>query len=474
LGLLNLGFGQATVKYMAEHFARNEPHEAVRYLRSTLLFNLGVGLVGALLIFALAPWLSRGVFKIEAAQHVTAATALRWIALGWLVSQISATFCAVPTALQRYNIVSTRTMVFSTLTQVIGLGVLWAGGGFVALVQARIAWSIVTATAWAWTARRLVAEVRLWPRYDRAAFRRSFGFGVWQTVASVGGLLANQTDKLLLGMYLSPSAVGLFAIPALIFETGYAVVSKLGEVLFPAISELQGKGNEARTIEVTLRSSWLLCVAMVAIQGSFFVFAADILRLYVGPEVATSSSQVLRIFAFTAILSSPAIGVAQFLLGTGNTMWTAVIAITSGLVTLGASLILVPRFGLAGAAWSDLLAILLSRPVIHFLIWRRFLAHKVSCGVFFVFMYGASLAGMAGAGGLAFLRASLAWEPGWIGLVSGMGASFLLLGASTLLLDLFFPGNRERRGDLLLISRHCVTKLQLLRGHAALRSTVGS
>jgi O-antigen/teichoic acid export membrane protein len=224
------------------------------------------------------------------------------------------------------------------------------------------------------------------------------------------------------------------------------VVGKMGEVLFPAISNLQGRGDDAGLARLFTRTSWFLCVFMVGIQGAIFVFAGDILRLYVGPKFSGDSVQVLRIFAFTAILSCPAMGVEQYLLGTGKTVWTAVTCIITGILTVLVSILLIPRFGLAGAAWSDLVAIVLSRPLIHWAIWRQSLRKHVGLGEFLGFLYGPSVIGL--------LLVSLAWfayrHSSWCLNLPELLAAFTSLSCALVGLMIFLdflPQRRQRRRD---------------------------
>jgi O-antigen/teichoic acid export membrane protein len=462
-GLLSVTFGRATVKYIAEAMGAGKPHEAGFYLQTTLLFNAVVGLLGAATLIFVSPFLTTTFFKLDPADRKLAQVALAWAAGSWLLSQVSSTFASVANALQKYSVSSMAQSGFTILNLLTGIVFLWCGGGLLDLLKVRFGWAVVTVLFWVLACRRMLPGVSLWPRYHGWAFRRSLNFNAWYTVASVGGLLANQTDKLLLGVYLSTSAIGLFNVPNLIFGTGYNATTKVGEVLFPAFSHLQGRGEDGRLSMLLARSCWFLSVLMVGIQGSLFVFASDILRLYVGPGFSGAAVQVLRIFAFTAILSSPTVAVDQYLLGTARTQWTALVCIATGLLTLFVSLLLIPRFGLAGAAWSDLAAIVLSRPLIHCLIWRKHLSAHIGIAQFFGYAYGPPMIGMVLSGLACAAYVQLDWHPGWPGLIAGLMVAFALLSSLMVVLDVF-PENKQRRKDL---SRLVKTALQIvgLRSH---------
>lgn len=460
LGLLNFGLGQATVKFVAENLGRGDAAAAARHLQNTLLFNLVVGVVGATIMVLSAGVLSRDVFKVAAEDQALLSTAIHWTAVTWVVTQVSLTFTAVPTAQQNYRVVSMGTMLFSTMSMAFSLLVLVFGGGLVDVVKVRFVWSLCGLVGWAWCARVSLPEASLWPAYDRAAFRQGFGFGVWQTLAQVGGIFANQADRFLLGAYISTDAVGLFNVPTIFFVTSYSAVSKLSETLFPAFSALEGHGDREKLVQTLLRAGWLLTLLMVAVQSTLTVFAPDVLRLYMGHAMGAEVVQVLRISAFVAVISAPSLVVLQYVFGIGGTRWIAAMAISSGLINFSGGLILVPRLGLAGAAWSDLIAIVGTRPLIHYFIWRRHLSDVVTAKVFFRRLYGASLVGIPLTLALTVAREQVPeWQPGWISLPLGAaGVAIFVIGA-VLVVELLRPNPSQGLADIRMLFRRLILKL---------------
>jgi O-antigen/teichoic acid export membrane protein len=260
-------------------------------------------------------------------------------------------------------------------------------------------------------------------------------------------MFASQSDKFLLGVYVSTAAVGLFNLPYLIYSTGYSITARVSEVLFPAISHMQGQGEKARMTNLLVRSSWLLSLLMVATQGTICIFAADIIRVFAGKDVDAAATQVLRVLAFTAMLCAPSVAMDQFLLGTARTQWTAISSIAAGSLTFVMSLMLIPRYGLVGAAWSDLAAVMLSRPLIHFLLWRNYLEEHIGLKDCFAFLYGPTVTGFAFVGMAQIGYARLGVQLPWFGLAVLMPPVFGLLILLMVFLD-FFPRKDERRKDM--------------------------
>jgi O-antigen/teichoic acid export membrane protein len=154
IGLLNLSFGEATIKYVAESLGRGDTKTAAAYVRTTLLFNLVGGLIGMVLIAVLAKWLATMVFNIDPADQQVAQAALYWVALGWFVSEISGTYVAIPTALQRYRIVAIGNSLSNSIATIVGLVAVVLGGDVLTLVQTRVIWGMLVMVGWVIAARR--------------------------------------------------------------------------------------------------------------------------------------------------------------------------------------------------------------------------------------------------------------------------------------------------------------------------------
>jgi O-antigen/teichoic acid export membrane protein len=379
---------------------------------------------------------------------VLAVAGFRWVALTWLLTQIAATFMAVPTALQDYALVSTASTIISTVSVIVGLLVLVAGGGLIPLLQVRFVWSLAAISIWVWLAGRLMPGLSFWPRWDGAAFRRTFRFASWQGLGGLGGTLAQQTDKYVLGAYLSPAAVGVYNLAWSLMGVLNISIYKMGEVLFPAISAMEGANQREQAGSLMMRASWFLGVLMVVLLGSVGIFAHDVLRLYVGKEIADAGSLLLQVLIVSVILSSASIAPAQYLLGVGCTNWTAAATFASGLVVLVCGLTLVPHFGLLGAGWGQVLMVIATRPLLHYLLWRQFLRPAVAERLFFAYLYGPVFTGALAVVVLAFARSFVAWEPGLIITALDIGGSMLILTAVVLAVDQLMPGGGVRRAEL--------------------------
>ncbi len=447
LGLANLSLGQATIKYVAESYGKGAQEEAGTYVRTTLLFNIGVGAVGSLVLVLFAHKLVIGIFNIAAPDQPLAEICLYWIAAAWSVNQISTTYNAVPAAIQRYDLVSIGTVIFTVFNTCLGLAVLALGGNLLSFVQAFFASQVIGMIGWYFLARRLMPGISLAPRWDGRAFHRSFRFGFWQTVAQVGGLAASQADKYVIGILLPMSALGLYSIALQVEQRAYMVVYKVSEVLFPTFSHIQGEENRRREGLAVMRSSWLLSTLAATLLVPVVIWSQEFLRLWLRDLATTEASRVLQVITLAGLLGSGTNACIFYLMGIGKTTWCAVNSILTGAVVLAGSLLLVPKLGLVGAGWGNVLSMLV-RIVIVVVIWRVFFRSDMAWTVYVSAVYGPTLLGLALGVAILELKPRLPAVTSWLGLAVGAAAAAAVIALTIIAVDGLLPGGRIRRNDV--------------------------
>ena len=443
LTLANLGFGEATVKFVAEAAHRGDHEEAGRFLRTTLTLNLGVGALGGLLLALAGPSIVLSVFHLPLTRGPEIAGALRWLALGWVANQSGAAFLAIPPAFQRFRLVALGHFVAQTAVALLGvLGALW--GGLEGFAAGTAAGNLCAALAWIVLARGLLPGIAMAPSIDREAWGRAFRFGGWQALAQLGTLLANQVERFLLGIFLTPAAVGLYNVAQGLEQKIYSAVYKMSEVLFPLFSTLQSETPERR-VGLLLRASWLLTALAVTLLAPLLPLAAPLLTTWIG-DSAVGAVPVLQALALAGILGCASNASFFFLLGSGETRGMAFLAGVTGLVTVVAALLLLPRYGLAVAGLSQAIAMVAQQAILTIRLLPGVLGRRLAVGPALAAMYSPVLGGLL----VAFAAASLGATHlrGWTALA---GAYLGLAAASALVIagvGAMLPGADERRRDL--------------------------
>ena len=394
LTLANLGFGEATIKYVAQHAARGETPQAARYIRTTFFMNLTVGLGGALfLAFAGAP-LAFKLASIPAVKQEMVRHCFYCVAAGWVGIQVTGVFMGVPSAFQNFKAVALTQVLTGTFTTGLALGAVLGGGGLLGYTMATATGSMVTAVSWYGVSRKIFGPVSLTPKLFRDAWRASFRFGGWQALAQVGGMAANQIERVIIaGLFSGTKPLGYFNNARSIEERLYFLVFKMSEVLFPLFSQLSEE-NLAQKADKLMRASWLLTSLAVTVLAPLIPLAKPLLTIYINAEAGEHVATLLRVMALAGILGCASNASYFYLLGHGRTEWTALISIATGVATVVASLVLLPLFGFKAAALPSVLAMLVQQYFLGFRMLPAVFEHQISKWRVFASLYSPLVAAL--------------------------------------------------------------------------------
>jgi O-antigen/teichoic acid export membrane protein len=356
---------------LAQRLAFEERPDAMRFFATALFLGLSAGLPLAALFPLAGPGLARRAFKLGGDFSTDLFAAFCFGALGWLCQCLAGVFLALFTARQDYarlalvNIVGT---VVSTASMLVLIPQWPFASTFIGCQMVGFAANLLLSALLSWL---LLAEWVAFPALHRTALASLLRIGKWQVVAQGGGLVAGQADRYLLGAFLQPLNVGYYGIAQRLEEAIYIGVLKIGEILFPFFSSLQGE-DDARVGDMFFRSAWVLNVLAVGVLGALIPVAGNVLHLWTGAEVAFEGERVLVVLALAGILGSGTNVFAFYLLANGRTGTNAVISLVTALVTLATSAVALPYVGWPAAGWSSCAGALAQIVVMMLLLQRSF------------------------------------------------------------------------------------------------------
>ncbi len=215
---------------------------------------------------------------------------------------------------------------------------------------------IVAVGAWA----RLASQVhrrgmRLRGRPDAELARRIVSFGIRGQVGGLVGLLNLRLDFIILGSLAGPGPLGVYAVASKFAELVKVPALALTWVSYPRIARL---GPVASAPTVRRQVPRLLALGIVGAAGVALA-AGPLLPTLYGREFVAAVLPGMVIVA--GLAASPAGGLASgYLLGTSRPGLNSLVQGIGLLVTLGLDLLLIPSFGILGAAVASAVAYLLT------------------------------------------------------------------------------------------------------------------
>ena len=351
-----LGVGQASVKFLAEQIARGE-HESAN---STVWVSVGVGaIVGIFLwlgVLLLIPILLPRVITIPSNLQVETYRSFYWIALAIPFVMVQGGLRAVPMAMQRFDL-------FNLMFGMMGL-LQWGGALFLVLVGKGLfeiavltsAIRILGAFAALWIAHILLPGFSI-KKVKKVAqsVRELVGFGSWLTVSQFVSPVTRYLDRAFLVSYQSLKMFTFYAVPYEALSRLQLMPLSLSTTLFPAMSERGGTSGKTESLSLYIRSINFTILIMLPVGMFLIVFSQTILRVWLGGDFPTHSNNVFKLLTAAAFVQAICFVPLTSLQAMGRPDITAKYYIAEIPFYIGLCFLLIPPFGVEGAAWAYLI-----------------------------------------------------------------------------------------------------------------------
>jgi len=171
----------------------------------------------------------------------------------------------------------------------------------------------------------------------------------------VGGVLLNNTDRIMLGYYFSNSEVGVYAIAFQLTVFASFAATAIGSTIYPRFSRSAADGD-LKAIEKGLKKAipFALTLALpMAVGGS--LLHQEILPLLYGSDF-TSGSFVLIFLLIFQIFNCANIILGAPLSATDNVKEAAYSTLIGAALNIALNLILIPTMGILGAGIATVMA----------------------------------------------------------------------------------------------------------------------
>jgi len=210
-GLMDLGVGASVVKYVAEHRAKREERTLSLVLSTSLVFYAIVGVVATVLLIGIA-FAAAALFRVPPESVVLTRNLLLLSAAVSLIVWPTSLASYILMGHQRFDIAAYLSVGMTVGNIIATIAVIMVNQGPFALLAATSAVGIVGALAGVYYAHRELAGVPVRPRLaNMATFRSIFRFSSVIFVTQVAGVLIyQQTDRIVLGVFVSAAAITLY------------------------------------------------------------------------------------------------------------------------------------------------------------------------------------------------------------------------------------------------------------------------
>ncbi|MGB7187750.1 MAG: flippase, partial [Candidatus Acidiferrales bacterium] len=351
--LFDLGLGRALTQFVAKKLGAGEDREVPAVVWTSLFLMLLLGVLGAMVVGFLSPWLVHRALNVPAALQREALQSFYLLALSIPLVICTAGLRGLLEAHQRFVLVNALRVPMGVFTFAGPLFVLPFSRSLVPVVATLVAVRIAVWAAHLLVCLRVLPELGRSLVWDRSIVGPMLRFGGWMTVSNVVSPLMVTIDRFFIGAMVSMAAVAYYATPYELITKFLFLPGALMGVMFPAFTASFVKDRE-RTGLLFSRSVKSLLLVSFPVMLCAVALAQDGLKLWLGADFAAHSFRVLQILAVGVFANSLAQVPFALLQGVGRPDLTATLHLIELPLYVGLLWWLISTRGIEGAAiaWS--------------------------------------------------------------------------------------------------------------------------
>jgi O-antigen/teichoic acid export membrane protein len=347
--ILDMGYGVTLVKFAAAYRARRDSQGLNQIVSTLFLVFACVGLAAfggaTLLAFNL-----ESLFKLTSEQATTGRNVLLIISVYVAVGFPFTVFGGVANGFQRNYLNGGIAILTSIAVALANVAVLLSGYGLIELVAVTTTIRLLSYVGYRMNAYRAFPGLEIRPKHFRwTRLREVTGFSAFLLLIDFANRLNYSTDTIVIGAFMSTTAIAIWAVAQRLIELAYRVTDPLNGALFPVIVDSDAVGRGDRLRLVLLQGTKLSLGMVIPVVTVLCLLAHPLVMGWVGPSFS-GSVPIIYILAAAVLFRVGAATSTTTLKGAGRHRLLALSHVTIAITNLVLSVMLVRFLGLVGVA----------------------------------------------------------------------------------------------------------------------------
>ncbi len=356
-GLLDLGIGTAVAKYMAHYYGRrdNAAITSLTHTANSLFMILGLLGLGISAIIAFwGPYILPEQF-LSYAEYFP----IIFIAGGiFFVNTIISAYLSILNAVQRFDITNIIGIGTFTISNLGILAIILLHGSLQSIFILQLIINTLYAVIIVYNAVKILPSATIRFGWNIFELKQCYRFGLISFINNIASNALAYLDRMIIPLYVGPSNLTYYSMPGSVTSKIPGLANTLSVTIFPSTSQFTGGNDRVRIESLYIRSFRLITVVTASLTVTAISFAHETLFYWLGSDFAAHSTNILIILALTNFILAFFGPLSAFLLGLGKLKFLTTMSVLMGILNAILLLILLPSYGITGAAWAYLLSVL--------------------------------------------------------------------------------------------------------------------
>jgi len=347
--LFDLGLGRALTKLVAERLGAGKDDEVPGIVWTAMSLMGALGVLGAIVISCLSPWLVGSVLEIPEELQSETLTAFYLLAVSIPIVVSATGLRGILEAHQRFGVVNAVRLPLGMFTFLGPLAVLPFSNSLSYIVLILACVRVVSFMIYVVVCLNLYPELRRRVWLDRELTKKLLFFGGWMTVSNITAPLLLYIGRIFIIVMISAEAVAYFVTPYEVVIKLLVIPGVLVSVLFPAFTHLF-QNETSRVAAVYKKAMLYMFMVMLPLVLFVFFFAEDGLAWWINEEFSLNGYRVAQFLAIGVFINSFGYLSQALIQGYGRPDLTAKLHLAELAVYVPYLWLLVNQYGIDGAA----------------------------------------------------------------------------------------------------------------------------
>ncbi len=377
MGLLDFGLRGAVIRFVSRYHPIGNHAESSEAASAALWLRQWICLV-VISLSLLLSFLINHLFHIPLELQVAARWAILFSGLSFVVTLYFGVFGGVLAALHRFDLIS-GVSIGQTLFRSGGvLWLLWHGHGILALAIWELTVVLAGNLIQTWLCFRVYPELKIFFRYPGKKVLQDFaGYSFWVFLQHIFGQVIYYTDNLVVGAFVSVSAVTYFSISGSLIEYLRTIVASLTVTFLPLASNFEASGEHEKLRGLLRQGTRIAILVAWPIQIALLFRGETFIRLWMGAQYQHISGRVMQILLLSQLVTVANSTSINITLGLAKHRRTTYWAAGEAAVNFILSIFLARRIGIYGVAIGTVIPSLF----VHLFLWPRYICKIVGVSV---------------------------------------------------------------------------------------------
>ena len=348
-GLFDLGIRSSVIRYVSTYTATNNNEGLSKLINTSLATYTAIGAV-AMALTLVGSLFVDSMFRIPTDFLTTARWLFLMVGAAVAVGFPTGIFGGILEGMQRFYFVNMTNLVATLLRAVLIVLALKHGYGLLTVALITVLLPILGSLVRAVIVLRILPLRFGWKYVDRGALREIANYSAITFILMIAYKLRFKTDEIVIGTFLSVTAITYFSIGDRLLDYASEVVSSLAQIFVPMSGQSDARGDTRQLRKILVAGNRACALVIFPITAVLAILGKSVIEAWVGARYVAASYPVLLVLLFPMTFSLAQGASPRILYGMARHKPLAWVSLMESIANLILSIVLIRPFGIVGDA----------------------------------------------------------------------------------------------------------------------------